>query len=297
MGIAQRNVQAAALPVWLLAAKLRSDHWVALSYFLYTALLAWWFRAAPSALAAACLTPVLLLAWFAALPRLSGRLRDVSSDWLPMALILLAYRQLELFSRPYSVPWQAQWAEWDHVILHSYGLQALVESAGGLFPELLQTVYLFLYAVPVAGLAAVYFYGARLHAWRYLQTLFAGTFLVYAVLPHFPADSPRQLFPHLDPPHFQGLVYSINIWLLDHADISTSVFPSGHVAVAFSAALGLQRTIPTRRVAIRSAFAVTALVWIATIYGRIHYATDGAASIALCLLAAKLLEATTDARS
>lgn len=296
MGISDRSLQAAALPGRIAITRIRPDHGVAILYFAYTAVLAWRFQAPNFQLLASFLAPAILFLYFYKLPQLGGFLRDIASDWLPMALILIAYRQLELFSTPITIAWQTPWLHWDRLLLHSLGLQHSIESAGGLIPELLQGTYLGLYAVPVLALAAVYAYGARPQAWRFLQSLLAGTFLVYALIPHFPTDSPRQLVPYLDQPHFQGFLYSINVWLLDHADISTGVFPSGHVAVAISSALGLRRVLPGHKAIFRIALAVTALVYLATIYGRFHYAVDGAASILLCLMIHRALEA-MDARA
>ena len=71
----------------------------------------------------------------------------------------------------------------------------------------------------------------------------------------------------------------MNTYLLDHLDISTSVFPSGHVAVAFSSALALFTVLRERRKVWMGAFAAAVLIYAATIYGRYHYAVDGAASI------------------
>ena len=68
-------------------------------------------------------------------------------------------------------------------------------------------------------------------------------------------------------------------------DISTSVFPSGHVGVAFSTALALLFSAPTRRGLFAIALAAAILVYLATVYGRYHYAMDGLASMAIVTLA------------
>ena len=78
---------------------------------------------------------------------------------------------------------------------------------------------------------------------------------------------------------------AINIWLFEHCDISTSVFPSGHVAVAFSSAFGLLRAMPERRWLSSSVFAIAIIVVVATVYCRYHYAVDGLASIGISIFA------------
>ena len=82
-----------------------------------------------------------------------------------------------------------------------------------------------------------------------------------------------------DLPEHMSVFRAINMWLLERCDISTSVFPSGHVAVAFSCAFGLLRALPEERWAYFSAFIAAFIVFTATIYCRYHYAADGLASI------------------
>ena len=58
-------------------------------------------------------------------------------------------------------------------------------------------------------------------------------------------------------------------------------FPSGHVAVAFSSGFGLLRAMPRKRWWWSAIFATATMVYIATVYGRYHYAADGIASIGI----------------
>ena len=120
---------------------------------------------------------------------------------------------------------------------------------------------------------------------RFLLVLFLGVFTAYALLPLFPVLSPRLIDKGVDEPSFEGVTRHWNVWLLDHYDNSPGVFPSGHVAVAFSCAFGLLSSIPQRRGIWATAFVLATLVYIATIYGRYHYAVDGLASIVITALA------------
>jgi membrane-associated phospholipid phosphatase len=97
--------------------------------------------------------------------------------------------------------------------------------------------------------------------------------------------------PGQDLPHYSNVFRWINLWLLDHCDIAASVFPSGHVAVAFSAAFGVLRSIPDRRKFCAAMFGLACLVLIATIYGRYHYAADGFASVLIATASWAGLEA------
>jgi membrane-associated phospholipid phosphatase len=56
------------------------------------------------------------------------------------------------------------------------------------------------------------------------------------------------------------------------------VFPSGHVAVGFSAAFAMWLAVPAHRGLGWTLLAGAVVVWITTIYGRYHYAADGLAS-------------------
>jgi membrane-associated phospholipid phosphatase len=87
--------------------------------------------------------------------------------------------------------------------------------------------------------------GNRIHC--FLATLFLGTLCAYALLRHFPTASPRVAFQKDGLPNYSGFFRAANIWVLSRFDISSSVFPSGHVAVAFNSAFGLSRAVPERR--------------------------------------------------
>jgi membrane-associated phospholipid phosphatase len=171
------------------------------------------------------------------------------------------------------------------VLLDKMGFRSMIEIFGGVIPWTLEAVYLLLYAIPPLCMGALYFGGARDRADRFLLTLFLGTFATYALLPYFPTASPRVAFPNEDLPHYASIWRSINVWLLDRYDISTSVFPSGHVAVAFSSAFGLLRAVPHRRLLWSIAFGAATLVFAGTVYGRYHYAADGIASVGISVAA------------
>ena len=115
------------------------------------------------------------------------------------------------------------------------------------------------------------------------MTFALGTLLAYALLPYFPVESPRIVFAGQDLPNVGTIWHTVNVWILDRLDISTSVFPSGHVAVAFSSAFGMKRALPERPEFFIGFLFAAVLVFLATIYGRYHYAADGVASIVISL--------------
>lgn len=264
---------------------------ILIAYFIYTAVLAYLSDAPPLRRLLAAVLP-LFLCWLGTMASRNYRpWSRVARDWAPLGLILVGYWQLEWFTGSAPSPWQGAWLEWDRTLLDNVGLKHAIESFGGLFPSLLETIYLLLYTIPPLAMGAIYLCGKRHHADRFLATLLLGSLGAYALLPHFRLISPRLAFPETELPHFAGAAHSINVWLLDHLDISTSVFPSGHVAVAFSAAFGILRVLPERRKIWAAAFGVAALVWTATIYCRYHYAADGLASLLISMAAWRLTEA------
>jgi membrane-associated phospholipid phosphatase len=209
----------------------------------------------------------------------------VVREWIPLGLILVAYWQIDWFAGTALTRWQQVWLGWDRWILETMGLRAAVECAGGVLPGVLELVYFCLYFIPPACLFVLYATGRRARIGRFLTTALLGTFLAYALLPHFPSVSPLAAYPGLDLPHYSNLFRTLNGWFHANLDIATSVFPSGHVAVAFSAAFGLLRALPERRRLAVPFFAAAGLVLVATVYCRYHYAADGLASVAVSAFA------------
>lgn len=271
------------------AAPSRTAERILWTYFLYSAVSLTLRGGPPVQLAVSWSIPVVIWTLGMLETRYGGRWSNYLRDWLPLGMILVAYWQLEWFSAHTGHRWQNVWIEWDRWLLDGIGLRRAIEAAGGLAPATLEAVYLSLYAVPTMAMAALYRAGARAQADRFLATLFLGTLLAYGLIPFFPTMAPRQAFPGADLPHYSSWWRSMNLWILDHADISTGVFPSGHVAVAFSAAFGMWRALPAARRQLAYAFFVIAtMVFVATVYARYHYAADGAASIVVSMVAWRL---------
>lgn len=270
--------------------QLRRAEWVIVTFFAYLATLGFVRSLSAAQVMVLCTLPFTL--WFSWRVECSASRpwSRVLREWSSLGVILTAYWILDWFTAPPMLSVQAQWVRWDRMLLDDIGLRQLIESCGSVLPALLETVYLGLYAVPVAALGIVHGFGERNQTYRFLCVLFLGTLSAYAMLPLFPVRSPRVAFPDQDLPHFYGTARQINVWLLDHLDISTSVFPSGHVAVAFSTAFGLLAVFRHRRRMWIPAFVAAGIVYAATIYGRYHYSVDGLASIALAAAAWRIAE-------
>jgi len=265
---------------------LHAPEYVALAYFLYLFCFSILRQlSAPRVLFLTVWPALLLVAWRAA-SRSSAPWVRILREWCTLGLILVGYWALAWFAAKPRDDWQQALVTLDRLLLDQLGLRAWLEAGGAGVPNVLETVYLLLYAIPGISLIVQYVYGVHpLARRRYLFILLLGTFTAYSLLPHFPLVTPRLAFPSADLPHFQGLARQINTWVLDRYDISTGVFPSGHVAVAFSSAFGLFSVLRGRRRVWLAAFATATLVYLATVYGRYHFAVDGLCSFLIAVLA------------
>jgi hypothetical protein len=260
---------------------LRSCEKVVLGYFTYLPCLGLIRRLNTGPIIVLACIPVALWAVWQAQGRSNRNSVGIARDWWPLALILVGYGAMGWFATPPRVVLEGELVRLDRLLLYDAHLQALIEAAGPFFPALLETLYLLLYAIPPVCLGILYACGGRARAPHFLLIVFAGTFTTYALLPYVPVISPRVAFPGVDLPHYKGIAGGITTWLLDRFDISTSVLPSGHVAVAVSSALGMLAVLPRRPVVGRCALGLAGLIYLATIYCRYHYSVDGLISIVL----------------
>jgi membrane-associated phospholipid phosphatase len=207
--------------------------------------------------------------------------RSAVRDWAPLALVPVAYWQMDFIRRPDAAAGFARrWLPVDEWFFR----HAHPESWGGVGSVLLETAYALTYASPPAAVAILYVLHRRDRVDRFHRIFFAGTLIAYALLPFFPSASPRLV--HVagwQPP--MNVMRHFNIWLLDRADIHSSVFPSGHVAAAFSAAFGLFAALPERKRIGGGMLVLALLIAAATVYGRYHYAVDAIGSMAITVIA------------
>jgi membrane-associated phospholipid phosphatase len=265
------------------AAALRRSEWTLGAFFLYIGLLCAWRNHALSRESAAAF---LIAAALVAVARADARFRDsgwsIVRDWLPAGLLLVAYRSIDWVpTTPHNHALEQLLVGWDRVLLREWGLGALAEHFGLLVPAVLELAYLLLYAVPPLAIASFYLRRERERLDDFLFPFLLGTLAVYALLPHFPVAGPRFAFAGEDMPRMDTVFRRLNVWILDHWDIHSSVFPSGHVAAAFSAAFAMRLAAPERHALSTALLILAVLVWLNTIYSRYHYAADGLAGFAL----------------
>jgi membrane-associated phospholipid phosphatase len=150
----------------------------------------------------------------------------------------------------------------------------------------LEFFYFLMYAIPPLALLALYRMHQRSRVDQFLFTFLVGTLATYALLPFFPCEAPRFVFAGEDLPAVNTIFRTLNVWLLDHCDIRTSVFPSGHVTAAFSAAFGMLLAFPEKKRVGLVLLIAAAVIAITTVYGRYHYVVDGIAGLVISIAAA-----------
>jgi hypothetical protein len=258
---------------------IRASEWLVIGYFVYVAVVAVFFFAPWNELAVAIVVTGVVIA----LARTKSYLRDFA----PLAFALTAYREMDWFTPAvHTHRLEHQWIVWDRRLLDGLHLRAIIESLGYLFPSYLELCYLLVYAVAPVSIGLLFINHRRNRVDQFWLVYLAGILGVYALFPYFPSEPPRVLYAGEDLPHLVGLIRRLNLAIVGNYGIHSSVFPSAHVSSSFSAAWALHVTMPDRPWLARGMAIYGLSVAIATIYGRYHYAVDGAAGIAVAIVAA-----------
>lgn len=273
--------------------RLRLSEWALIVFFSYSALVAMLFPMGTEQKGAAVGVAAAVLLLAIVLARLDRRTESdpfgVCRDWVPIALTLVAYREMDWFSAAHPThTLERAWIVWDRLLLHDHGLQRLIEYAGWPLPGLFELCYLLVYGVGPFAVAILYGYKRRDLVDRVLFTYLAGTLLAYALFPYFPSDPPRTAFLGMDLPNIVTPLRRLNLAIVGGYGIHSSVFPSAHVSSAFSAGWGLLIFLPEHRATAWGMLAYAVAVAIATVYGRYHYAVDALAGFGISLFALAL---------
>jgi membrane-associated phospholipid phosphatase len=215
---------------------------------------------------------------------------SIARDWVPLGLMLIAYREMDWFSPlARNFKRELRWVEWDRTLLYGFSLQRAIESLGPIIPAYLEFCYLLVYAVGPFAVAVLYMEHRRDLVNRLLLMYLAGTLLAYALLPYFPSDPPRTLFAGTDLPNVITPIRQFNLWILGGYAIHSAVFPSAHVSSAFSAAWAFFWLLPNKKKFGWGMLVYATSVALATVYGRYHYAVDAVAGFGVSLVAALMI--------
>jgi len=273
--------------------ELRNSELLLIFYFFYLAAITLFLKDRPSAdlrllwLALEVTAMLALLAWAEA--RWHRTAYSVARDWVPLGLALAAYRALDLFSPAhYRVQLELPWISRDKVVLGDWGIRHLIESIP-LLPGYLELCYLLTSSAAAIALAILYIKHRRERAELFIFAYLLGLLLAYMIIPWYPSQPPRVIFPAVEAPTATSFLRALNLKILDRTGIHSGVFPSAHVSSVFAAAIGMFLALPERK-SVGWAFLVYAFsVALATVYGRYHFAVDAVAGIAVSLPVACLL--------
>ncbi|HLG95368.1 MAG TPA: phosphatase PAP2 family protein [Bryobacteraceae bacterium] len=270
--------------------RLRSSEWLLIIYFSYVAFISPAFSlpgpVAWRPFAVALLVAGLLVAFAYGEAREYPETFSIARDWLAVALVLVAYREMDWFgylSHDYHL--EMRWIEWDRWFLYKAGMQHAIESLGALVPLYLELCYLLVYAVGPFAVAVLYFERRRDLVNALLGVYLLGTLLSYALFPYFPSDPPRLVFGGSDMPNVVTAVRRFNLWIVNGYGIHSSVFPSAHVSSAFSAAWALLLLLPAKKRLGLGMLIYALSVSVATVYGRYHYLADVVAGFWISVVA------------
>ena len=273
---------------------LRSAEWLLVIYFGYVAAIAPRFPLQEQLVWRPFLLEVLVCALFFALAygesREHATVFSMLRDWASVAVLLLAYREMDWFSSlPRNFDLELRWVAWDRTILYQWGVLRAIESLGALGPMFLELCYLLVYAVAPFVVAVFWFQHRRERVNGALFLYLLGTLLAYALFPYFPSDPPRTAFGGSDMPNILTSARQVNMWLTGNYGIHSSVFPSAHVSSAFSAAWAFFAFLPESKRYGWGMLLYAVCVAIATVYGRYHYAADALAGMALSLVPGSMI--------
>jgi len=272
------EVAAPRTRVRALATTVRRSEWVLLAFLFYAQALAVALPVTTAVQIRVILTNsglvlayALLTRWDSAKPNLAAA---VVRDWLPLAVVLLAYREMGWFAQPLAAPvLESRWIVWDRLVLHG-GAKAAIEAFGPVLPSILEIAYTLVYTLAPFSIVVLYLYGERKRVDQFLFIFVLTVLMCYAQFPFWPSEPPRVVFFGQDLPLYQTVFRRFNLWMLGNYGIHTSVFPSAHVAGGFATTFGMRQTMPELKWLNRLLLAIAVLIALATVYGRYHYLAD-----------------------
>ena len=266
--------------------RLRAVDWVLGVFFLYAGILA---LLLPISTQVRMLTVAVNVAVICAIPLLakwpSGSWGQLVRDCYPLALVILAYRQMGWFAPDrHAYRLEQLWIRGDELVLRDWGLKNSIEAFGSLVPTILELSYLLVYLTGPLCLAIIYRCKRKERAGDFLLIYVLGLLLSYGQFPFWPSEPPRVVFAgSLEPAG--SIVRDVNLAVVGNAGIRTSVFPSAHVSGVFAAAFALFFLFRERVWIWRGMTFYAVTVAIATVYGRYHFAVDAGAGLIVAVAA------------
>jgi hypothetical protein len=254
---------------------MRVAEWIQIAFFSILVLAAWGRPHPPRprvrVTVFATLAIAAILAARFALNVAPPRFSSVVRDWIPAALLLVAYWQIGEFVAEPNQSVQARLAAFDRSFFTAVHIQPAKTSIGPVPALYLELAYLMVYPLVPLGVATLYLAGMRQSVDYYWVVVLLATYTCFAVTPFVPAMPPRLLIGYnlfeIPPNSLRAL----NRWILRRASIQAITFPSAHVASSAAAGLVLLRL--ESRVGLLFLWVALSIA-VATVVGGYHYAAD-----------------------
>jgi len=195
------------------------------------------------------------------------------NDWLPAALMPLAYWQTGRFFEQPNKTLQAFLERLDQKVLRdrrrSDGLEACLELA-----------YFFCYPLVPLGVCVLYLSGLRSQTESYWTAVLPPTYFCYAMVPFAQTLPPWKSKEGQEKQNPQGSIRMVNMWVVRHLSTQANTFPSAHVAASFAVSLFLLQLVPLAG----WIFLMIALsIAVGAVTGRYHYLADVLSATAVAL--------------
>ncbi|MBM3769746.1 MAG: phosphatase PAP2 family protein [Acidimicrobiia bacterium] len=256
---------------------LRSPEWVALGYFAVLALIAL-SRKRPRALVGSALAAFTVVV-VARVPEWFGQISAVHlgwiRDWAPPVFVLLGYWMPAQLLKGVHLGFERWLLDSDHRWIG--GLLRRAERAPRLLVELAEAAYLCCYPMIPGGMVLPLVGGYESASDRYWTALIWAAALSYGPLAFAVSRPPRVLEPRSSNAT-NSTIRRLNLFVLGRASVQLNTCPSGHVATAVAATLAVWSVWPAAGIALG---VLTALIAIASVTGRYHYAFDAITGVAV----------------
>ena len=271
-------------PKWFVPRQIWVSERVAFAFFVYTLTASWFFSIGAEERLKIASINLLAASVILLMNRFGPRgLISALRNWLPCALIILAYRESGLFLSPdVTHSLDNLFVVWDRALLGNAIAREIVALYSPFIDRFFELAYLLTYPFVPLGFAAIYLRkeAPNSHAGienvtdRFWTTVLLAVLTSYALFPYFPLTPPRVLFQDLVVHGDHPLLRQTNLWVLDRFSVQACLFPSGHVAGAVATALAVRAERP--RLGALFMFAAASIA-AATVYGRYHYFADAVA--------------------
>jgi hypothetical protein len=208
-------------------------------------------------------------------------------DWLPLALILVAYHQAgQLFEKPWE-KFQAFLMKLDQRLLGRYADPSGRTRLHPVLSAYLEVTYSVCYPLIPAALGALYLLNLRTRVESFWMVVLIPTYVCYALVPFLPAYPPRLLQAKTGDSVPSGKSRKFNLWILRYGSIHANTFPSAHVAACIAASLVICRD----NIMVGIFFLWISLsIAVAVVLRRYHYLADAVLGIAISVMAFILLQ-------